>query len=770
VPAAASKSSKKVLKIMSNNHLHHSTNAQTNTRVNFHISGMHCASCAANIQRTLNKTPGIKEAAVNYANEQATVGFDPRQVTPEVIEKTVASIGYTAHIHVHDASDLSEKERAAELKSLKFKLLVSSVLTTLLIIGSMVAATPGLLKNTIVQLVLALPVQFWVGRRFYQGALSALKNKTANMDTLIALGTSVAFFYSALVTAFGRYLEVVGIPAYVYFETAAAIITFILLGKYLEIRAKGQTSSAIKKLLGLQAKVAHIKRGPAFIDEPIEKVVRGDILLVKPGEKVPVDGLVVKGNTAIDESMVTGESLPVEKKIGDRVIGATVNTSGAIEMKAEKVGSETMLAQIIQLVKEAQGSRPPIQKLVDVVASYFVPTVIFLSVLTFIAWLIFGPQPALLFALVSMINVLIIACPCALGLATPTSLMVGIGRGAESGILIKDAEALEVANKVNTIIFDKTGTLTEGKPQVRHFLVAEGLAKKEKEISQIIKAVESLSHHPLAHAVVEYFAGRDPSTEVDVEDFNDVSGRGVSARVGNKKVYIGTYELLKANKIKLPASLKEKADEWRSQAETVSFVALGDEVVAALGIADPLKPAAVTTLKQLRSKGIESVMLTGDNLRTAEVIAAEAGIDRVKAEVFPADKEAVVRELRQAGRVVAMVGDGINDAPALAAADVGIAMGGGTDVAIESAGIVLLRSDISLVPKAVRLSKATMKNIRQNLFWAFAYNVVLIPVAMGVLYPFSGLLLNPMLAGAAMAFSSVSVVANALRLKKVKLD
>ena len=403
-------------------------------------------------------------------------------------------------------------------------------------------------------------------------------------------------------------------------------------------------------------------------------------------------------------------------------------------------------------------------------ASYFVPTVIFLSMLTFIAWLIFGPQPALLFALVSMINVLIIACPCALGLATPTSLMVGIGRGAESGILIKDAEALEVANKVNTIIFDKTGTLTEGKPQVRHFLVAEGLAKKEKEISQIIKAVESLSHHPLAHAVVEYFAGRDPSTEVDVEDFNDVSGRGVSARVGNKKVYIGTYELLKANKIKLPASLKEKADEWRSQAETVSFVALGDEVVAALGIADPLKPAAVTTLKQLRSKGIESVMLTGDNLRTAEVIAAEAGIDRVKAEVFPADKEAVVRELRQAGRVVAMVGDGINDAPALAAADVGIAMGGGTDVAIESAGIVLLRSDISLVPKAVRLSKATMKNIRQNLFWAFAYNVVLIPVAMGVLYPFSGLLLNPMLAGAAMAFSSVSVVANALRLKKVKLD
>ncbi len=740
-------------------------------RISFHITGMHCASCAANLTRALGHTKGVGEAAVNYANEQATVLYDPRSVSTSLIEETVSSLGYTAHIGVEDGSDLADTERDKELQDLKKKLGVGGFLAILLVIGSMIPNAPIALQSPLVQFFLALPVQFWAGKRFYHGAFSALKNRTASMDTLIAMGTSAAFFFSTAVVAFGSTLESMGIPAHVYFETAAVIIVFILLGKYLEIRAKGQTSAAIKKLLGLQAKYAHVKRKGKFIDVPIEEVVAGDIILVKPGEKIPVDGEIIKGASAIDESMVTGESLPVEKRKGDQLIGATVNTSSVLEMKAQKVGGDTMLSQIIRLVQEAQGSRPPIQKLVDLVSSYFVPIVIVISILTFITWLVLGPQPAFLFALVSMINVLIIACPCALGLATPTSLMVGIGKGAEAGILIKDAEALEIANKVDTVVFDKTGTLTEGKPMVQHYQLVKGVTGKEADLAaSIILTVEELSHHPLAKAVVQYFEERKVKPKSGVKNFKDVGGKGVKAEVGSKKVLIGTEAFLIDSGLKVPSELSLAAESWRSGAETVSFVAIEGKVVSALGIADSLRSSAGEVVEKLREMGVEPVMLTGDNPKTAGVIARRVGIENVRAQVLPADKEAVVRQLKQEGKTVAMIGDGINDAPALAAADVGIAMGEGTDIAIESAGITLLRSDISLVPMSLKLSKATMLNIKQNLFWAFAYNVLLIPVAMGLLYPFIGLLLDPMLAGAAMAFSSVSVVGNSLRLKRVNLS
>lgn len=738
----------------------------------FHISGMHCASCAANIQRKLAKTNGVVSANVNYANEQAVVEYENDLCTPEYIKKTVSSLGYTAHIGEEGQEDIVERERAKELLTLQRKLVVSSIATALLLFGVMVPFSPPILKNMWIMWLLATPVQFWVGKQYYQSTWSGLKNRLANMDTLIALGTSVAYIYSVLVVLFGSELERLGVPAHVYFETSATIITLILLGKYLELRAKGQTSEAIKKLLKLQAKVAHVLRNGKQLDIPVEEIVIGDRIIVKPGEKIPVDGIVASGETSIDESMVTGESIPVEKRKGDRAIGATVNGSGSFEMTAEKVGSETMLAQIVELVKQAQGSKAPIQKLVDVISSYFVPVVMMLALLTFLVWFNVGPDPRLLRALTSLIAVLIIACPCALGLATPTSIMVGVGRGAEEGILIRDAEALEVANKINTVVFDKTGTLTEGKPAVLNtlFVVSIGVSEQERLMAGVL-SVEQKSHHPLAGAIVQYIRTTYPKAkEVPVTKFTDISGFGVKAVVRGKTVVVGTRKLMEKEQVSMPLELEKKIETWRSQAQTVSYIAMGKSFVAAVGIADAVKPAAKQVIKELERIKVKTVMITGDNRKTAEAIAAQLGISTVEAEVLPQDKEKKIRELKSQGRVVSMVGDGINDAPALARADVGIAMGNGTDVAIESSGITLLRSDIALVPKALRLSKTTMRNIKQNLAWAFGYNVILIPVAMGILYPFFGLQLNPILASAAMALSSVSVVANALRLKTARLS
>lgn len=750
--------------------------------VSFHVSGMHCASCAANVQRKLKKTTGVLEAQVNYANEQATISVDESQFNESEAKNAVSQLGYTAHIGVSDATDISEKEREQELQSLKLKLGVSSVLTILLLVGAMVPFAPDILKNPIVMLILSTPVQFWVGKRYYQSAWSALLNKTTNMDTLIALGTSVAYFYSVVVVALGfgemgmQRLESLGIEHHVYFETSATIITLILLGKYLEIRAKGQTSQALKKLIGLQAKTAHLVVDGEIKDVPVGELQVGDILQVKPGEKVPVDGEVIKGETSVDESMVTGESLPVAKSVGDSVIGATINASGSFQMKATNVGSDTVLSNIIELVKQAQGSRPPIQKMVDKVSSIFVPVVIVLSVLTFGVWYAFGPDPALVRALVSMISVLIIACPCALGLATPTSLMVGVGKGAENGILIKNADALEVANKVTAVLFDKTGTITKGKPEVQSItFLGKSSKQQEKEYHTGIYAIEELSHHPLAGAVVQHYKNNSGLTvelkkiQDSVEKFEDVSGKGVSAQIGKQKVLIGTEKFLKENTISIPKAAAQQVASAREKGQTVSLVSWNGELIAYIAIADSIKEQAKEVIDRLDKMKIASILITGDNEQTAQAIAKQAGISKVYAQVLPEDKEKKVRELRDNGEIVAFAGDGINDAPALAASDVGIAMGSGTDVAIESAGITLLRSDISLVPDSIQLSKITMRNIKENLVWAFGYNVLLIPVAMGVLYPIWGIQLNPMLASAAMAFSSVSVVVNALRIKRIKL-
>jgi heavy metal translocating P-type ATPase len=737
--------------------------------LSFHVSGMHCASCASNVTRKLSKTDGISEASVNYANEQAKVIFDEQKISTEQLAAAVSSLGYKAHLDTKEGDDIAVQERAKELKTLKTKLVFSGVLAAILML-SMVPSLPSIFHNPWFLWLLATPVQFWVGKRFYKGAWSGLKNKTTNMDTLVALGTSVAYFYSAVVTVFGDWFVQQGVETHVYFEASAAIITFILLGKFLEIRAKAQTSSAIKELLNLQAKTAFLRKNGQWIEVPIEEIKKGDVLLVKPGEKIPVDGEVIKGTTSIDESMITGESFPVSKQLGDSVVGATINQSGSIEMKTTKVGDETMLANIIRLVKEAQGSRPPIQALVDTIAAYFVPVVIAMSVITFAVWMIIGPEPRFLFALVSMINVLIIACPCALGLATPTSLMVGIGRGAKLGILIKDAQALEVANKVEAVVFDKTGTLTEGKPVVQESIFID---KSQQQDSLVfLKAIEELSHHPLAKALAEFGESQlGPKTKFpSVTNFADVAGKGVTATVRQKQVLIGNERLLEQHQVEISAATKEQSTKLKNQGHTVVFMSVNNKLGAMFSIADSLKASSPAVVESLSDMGITSIMLTGDNQQTAAAIAQEVGIKEVMAEVLPADKERLIRELREKYPVIAMVGDGINDAPALATADVGIAMGGGTDAAIESAGITLLRSDISLVPTAINLSQATMRNIKQNLFWAFSYNTILIPVAMGVLYPLWGVLLNPMLAGAAMAFSSVSVVFNALRLKTINFS
>ncbi|MFZ5425115.1 MAG: heavy metal translocating P-type ATPase [Patescibacteria group bacterium] len=752
-------------------------------KTTFHVSGMHCASCAINVGRSLENLPGVKSAHVNYANEQATVEHEDSCKT-EDFAKAVEDVGYKAVIGQENESqeDLVEKEKAKEVKEVKTKLVWSSFFTFFLLFGAMIPFAPAILKNYWIMWILSTPVQFWVGAQYYKSTWSGLKNRTANMDTLIAIGTSVAYFYSVIVVLFETQLLNFGIEPHVYFETSATIITLILLGKFLEMRAKGQTSEAIKKLLGLQAKTARVLRDGEELEIPVDQIVVGDILIVKPGEKIPVDGVITKGESAVDESMVTGESMPVRKVVENTVIGATINKSGSFEMKATKVGSETMLSQIIEMVKQAQGSRAPIQKLADTVSSYFVPVVLMLAIVTFLIWFNFGPQPSFILALVNLIAVLIIACPCALGLATPTSIMVGTGKGAQNGILIKNAESLEVANKVNYVVFDKTGTLTKGEPEVQTFAFMNNLEEVVSSlnweipeeidikayISSLILSIEKKSHHPLAEAVVNHLKN---NKVYEAERFEDMSGLGVKAYVNGHEVLIGTQKLMDQQGVMKCADLTNLSEGLRKKAQTVSFVSVDKKNVALLGISDSIKKSSKETIQVLKDMGITSVMITGDNKVTAEAIAKELGIDEVFAEVFPEDKAAKVKELqtRNTKSVVAMVGDGINDAPALATADIGVAMGSGTDVAIESAGITLLRGDISLVPKAIKLSKATMRNIKQNLGWAFGYNIILIPVAMGALYPILGILLNPMLASGAMAFSSISVVMNALRLKSTKL-
>ena len=725
------------------------------------IIGMHCASCAKTIEKKLAGVPGVVACSVNYGSETAVIEAD-NGVKDTDLARAVEDAGYKAIINqksnIKNQNDI-EKIKKKELDSLKFKVIISSILSILVLVGSFpewFSFIPSFLSNPLVLLLLAAPVQFWAGKQFYLATWSGIRNRTASMDTLIAIGTSAAYGYSVL--------SVLGITRGTYFDTAAVIITLILLGRFLEAKAKSRTSDAIKKLLGLRAKTARVLRDGQEVNLPIEEVKVGDLIRVRPGEKVPTDGVITEGQSSLDESMVTGESIPVEKIKGDIVIGATLNKTGSFIFRVTKVGRETMLSQIVEMVSQAQSSRAPIQRLVDIVSSYFVPIVLMLSVATFVVWFDFG-QP--IHAFVNMIAVLIIACPCAMGLATPTAIMVGTGKGAEKGILIKDAEALETAHKARSIIFDKTGTLTEGKPSVTEISGPEILA--------IAGSLEINSEHSLAEAIVDK-AKQKGLVLSAVEGFKAHPGFGIEGVLGNKRYVFGNRVFMDKEKI-LYKQYENKIKELEEGGKTVMILAKSKDMILAeskktlgyIAVADTLKKGVKKVVSDLSAKGVNVWMITGDNERTAKAIAKEAGIKNILAQVLPQEKAQKVKEFKEKYGVVVFAGDGINDAPALAASDVGIAMGTGTDVAIESAGITLLNKDIRSVLTALNLSRATMKVIKQNLFWAFGYNVILIPVAAGILYPFTSWLLNPALAAFAMAASSISVVGNSLRLKRVKI-
>ncbi|MGF1541113.1 MAG: heavy metal translocating P-type ATPase [Pleurocapsa sp.] len=750
---------------------------QTTTNVenvNLKLRGMSCASCAKSIESAILAVPGVSECNVNFGAEQAAVKYDPRQTSIQDLQDAVEAAGYSAYSlqeqeMVTGEDDAEKAARTAEYRDLFRKIIIGGVISIILIVGSLPMMTglelpfiPAWLHNSWLQLILTAPVQFWCGYRFYIGAWKAFKRHTATMDTLIALGTSAAFFYSLFATLFPSFFLNQGLMPEVYYETAAVIITMILLGQWFENRAKGQTSEAIRQLMGLQAKDARVIRNGREIDVPINEVQIGDIILVRPGEKIPVDGEIIRGSSTIDEAMVTGESIPVQKQPGDEVIGATINKTGSFQFRATRVGRDTVLAQIVKLVQDAQGSKAPIQRLADKVTGWFAPIVIAIAIATFVLWFIFMGNVSL--ALITTVGVLIIACPCALGLATPTSVMVGTGKGAENGILIKGAESLELAHKIQTIVLDKTGTITQGKPTVTDYQAVRGITNSaELKLLRLVAAVERNSEHPLAEAVIKYAQ----SQQIDIpesHDFEAVAGSGVQGTVSDRLIQIGTQCWMKELGIKTDA-LEEQKDSWEAEAKTVVLIAIDGELEGIIAIADAIKPSSPSAVRALRNLGLEVVMLTGDNQKTAEAIAREVGIVRVEAQVRPDQKAEKVRELQQEGKIVAMVGDGINDAPALAQADVGIAIGTGTDVAIAASDITLISGELQGIVTAIKLSKATINNIRQNLFFAFIYNVLGIPIAAGILFPFFGWLLNPIIAGGAMAFSSVSVVTNALRLR-----
>ena len=740
-------------------------------KANIPVQGMSCASCVERIETALRETRGVASASVNFATETAAVEYVPALIGVADLARVIREAGYEPILKEEGVEgeivDRQREEHEKLLKQLRVKLIASAVIGLAVMLGSaphMFPWMPGFLQNFVVLWILATPIQFWAGGQFYSGAWAALKHRATNMNTLIAVGTSAAYFYSVALILYPSFFEVQGVTRAVYFDTSTVIVALILLGRYLEMVARGHTSEAIKKLMGLRPKTARVVRNDQEVDIPVEEVVPGDWIIVRPGEKVPVDGIIREGHSSLDESMITGESIPVDKKAGDTVIGATINKMGTFKFEATKVGKDTVLAQIIRLVEEAQGSKAPIQRLADKVAGVFVPGVILIALITFGIWIALGPRPALTYALLNFVAVLIIACPCALGLATPTSIMVGTGKGAENGILIRSGEALETAHKLQFIVFDKTGTLTQGEPALTDLIAAEGFSGGE--VLQLAASVERGSEHPLAEAIVR---GAKERGEVlfDPEDFEAIPGHGVVARVNDVKVQLGTWKYMEENGVDV-LGLRDRAETLAGEGKTPMYVAVGGKAAGVIAVADTLKPNSIDAIRQLHKMGIRVAMITGDNRRTAEAIARQLGIDRVLAEVLPEEKASEVKKLQQEGYVVGMVGDGINDAPALAQADIGIAIGTGTDVAMEAADVTLISGDLRTVVTAIALSRATMRNIKQNLFWAFAYNTALIPLAAGVLFPFFGWLLSPMIAALAMAFSSVSVVSNALRLKRFK--
>jgi Cu+-exporting ATPase len=818
------------------------TNSKKADKASIQITGMTCATCAATIKKGLSKTLGVEQADVNFASEKASIEYDPTKVDLAKIKDTVSQLGYgvatrksifpvsgmtcascvarveealssvtgvisanvnlaseKATVEYLEGTGLADMRRAVkdagyelgpeaqaledvttaaqrETRALRNRFIVAAILAAAIMA---LGWGPSFVGKSYLLWALATPVQFWAGLRFYRGAWGALKHKTSDMNTLIAVGTSVAYFYSMIAVIFPSLFVTGVLEPHLYFDTSAAIIALILLGRFLEARARGQTSEAIKKLIGMQPKTALVIREGKQREIAVEEVQVGDLIQVRPGERVPVDGIVHQGYSSIDESMITGESIPVEKKVGDEVIGATINKTGSLEIEATKVGKDTMLAHIVRMVEEAQGSKAPIQRLADVIASYFVPSVIGIAIVTFVVWYFVGPAPALTFAFLNFVAVLVIACPCALGLATPTAIMVGTGKGAEHGILIRNGEALERAHQINTVLLDKTGTLTRGEPVVTDIISAHSIS--QEKVLQLAASAEHTSEHPLGEAVVK--AALEKKLELSPSsDFNAIPGQGIEALVEGKKIFLGNLTLMKERGFSLNG-LEKEAAELLEGGKTVMFLGQDTQVAGIIALADTLKPGAREALQALRKMGIETAMLTGDNRRTAEAIAREAGIDRVLAEVLPEHKAGEVKKLQEEGKVVAMVGDGINDAPALAQANIGIAIGTGTDVAVETGDITLISGDLMGVATAISLSKRTMRTIRQNLFWAFAYNTALIPIAAGVLYlafgntgvP-SGLhfilgeygFLNPILAAAAMAASSITVVSNSLRLRRFK--
>jgi len=737
---------------------------------NFKLGGISCASCVKTIEQAIRSLPGVEESNVNFATEEATVEYDATHLSTNQIIKAVKDSGYQAQLLLPLDSILEESpEKSLEQRQLQRKVIVGGISSTLLM-GAMlhhlgISNLFAWVSPPWVQMLLATPVQFWVGIGFYQGAWAALKRRSTDMNTLIVLGTTIAYLYSALITIVPQLFTIAGRMPEVYFEVSAVVITLTIVGRYLEHRAKGETAGAIKKLLGLQSKTARVIRRGQEVNIPLASLVVDDIIVVRPGEKIPVDGIIISGSSAVDEAMITGESLPVQKSMGDEVVGATMNKMGSFQFRATRVGRDTTLAQIIKLVQQAQGSKAPIQKLADQITGWFVPAVIGIAIATFLLWFVVVGNLNL--AIFTTVSVLIIACPCALGLATPTSITVGIGQGAKYGILIKGAESLEIAHRIKTIVLDKTGTLTEGKPGVTDYLTIAGTRDHhEIELLALAAAIEHKSEHPLAEAVVNYAQTQEAwDSSLVVEDFLAIAGSGVQGIVKNQLIQIGTQRWFQELSIDTHA-LQSPKIAWEDQGKTAVFIALDGVLAGLLGISDRLKSSSTSAISTLKSMGLEVIMLTGDNSRTADAIAREVGISKVFAEVRPDQKANIIKNLQSTGQLVAMVGDGINDSPALAQADLGIALGTGTDVAIAASDITLMTGDLQGIITALRLSRATMKNIQENLIFAFGYNIICIPIAAGILFPLWGLLLNPIIAGAAMGLSSISVLSNALRLQK----
>jgi len=770
------------------------------TRQTFPIVGMHCAACKRLIESIVSDLNGVKAVNVNYAAEKMFIEYDKEKISLEELEKAVASAGSYKLVTSGDETVLASPPEAKELKKKEYEKLKRTVMLIGLgsiffwiimgwmlvakqfdsvdslkeILGDLEVETGPLNLKTpllfVIQFLLATPILFIGGRQIFSSAFSALKVRAANMDTLIALGTSTAWIFSTIVTFFPKTFSSVADELDVFFEASIFIIFFIMLGRLLEARAKAQANDAIKKLFELQAKEATVVQDGKEIKISIDEVVIGDIVVVKPGEKIPVDGEIMQGATAIDESMITGESIPVEKTKGDNVVGSTINKTGNFQFKAEKIGKDTVLSQIIQMVEQAQGSSAPIQKLADQISSVFVPIVILIATFAFLFWFLLDGS-SLQFSIYVATTVLIIACPCALGLATPTAVMVGMGKAALNGILIKNAQSLEIAHKINTIVFDKTGTLTKGEPEVEEFMVMDHLEKagfEKQQLLELAKAIEEKSEHPLSQAIVK-FSGKKMTSKFEVQNFKAIEGRGVEAEIDNMRILLGNERLMKEEKVMKCAELGKTATKLRKTGKTIIYMSVDGKNLAIFAIADTIKNSSKKAIQELHEMDIKTIMLTGDNESAAQSIAKQLGIDKVYSEVLPKDKLEIIKELQKGNeQIVAMVGDGINDAPALAQADIGIAMGTGTDVAIESGDIVLVKGTLDKAIESIKLSKSTMVIIKQNLGWAFGYNMLSIPIAAGVLYPFFGVLLSPMIASATMAFSSVSVVLNSLRLKRFK--